>query len=136
MGDITTPATAAGVAAPSLLLLFIAHLGPELGPIALIAFAAAAGSLLPLMKRREGSRWDGIVYVATAVFLALVFVGPVAWACEKYFEVPASIALAPLAAVVGIYRDQLLEMLGNLVGGLPAVLSRGKPSAGGGRSGQ
>lgn len=127
----------AGTITFSLLVVFVAWLGPTVGPYALIAFAAGAGGLLALTKRREGTRLDGLLYLSTTVLLALFVVGPLAWACEKWLAVPANIALAPVAALLGMFRDQLLEILSHWLRGLPAALASLNPfSAGNGRSGQ
>lgn len=126
----------AGPVATSLLVVFIAWLGPVVGPYALIVFAAAAGCLVPLTRRKEGTRIDGVLYLITAVGLALVFVAPLAYALDRWASLPAHIVLAPLAAIVGIFRDQLLEAGGTWVAGLPAALANLNPFAGRGRSGQ
>ncbi|HYE70957.1 MAG TPA: hypothetical protein VD932_05465 [Aquabacterium sp.] len=119
-----------------LLAVFVLWLGPVVGPYALIAFAAAAGGLVALSKRGEGTRREGAIYLALTIGLCLVVVGPIAWGLDKWLDVPAHVAMAPVAALIGLFRDQLLSMLENALPGLPAALAKVFNLAGTGRSGQ
>lgn len=110
----------------SLVGVFVAWLGPVLGPYALIVFAAAAGSVLLLSSRKTDSphpRWHGVKFVALGSVIALLLTGPMVWAVEKYTAVPANIALIPVAFVLGLARDRLITLTEKLLDAIAARAS-------------
>src|SRR5687768_9942422 len=106
----------------SLVAIAAAALGPVLGPYALIAFAAAVGSLLALSREPAGTRLEGLRFILMGALLALVFTTPVVWAVEKYLDVPARIALVPVAAVLGAFRNHVLTLIKHALDAIPAAL--------------
>lgn len=95
----------------SLLGAVVAVLGPALGPYALIVFAAFVGCLFALGAEPTKTRTDGLKYMAMGVLAALLFTGPALWLVEKYLDVPAHIALTPVALALGACRNKLLEFM-------------------------
>lgn len=125
----------AGPISFSLLAIFIAWLGPVFGPYALILFAAGVGSLLALSRQSAGTRWEGVKYVALGSAITLLLTGPVVWAIETYFDIPARIAMVPVAFVLGAFRDQVLSLIKQALEWLPAAFGAVFNAAGRGRSG-
>lgn len=117
----------------SLVAIAAAVLGPVLGPYALIAFAAAAGSLLALSREPAGTRWEGVRYVLAGTLIALLFTTPAVWAMETYLQVPARIALVPIAAILGAFRNQVLSLIKLVLDQIPALVGAFLPGAGRGR---
>ena len=62
---------------------------------------------------------------AKAVFakkknLRLLLTGPLAWLVERYTEVPANIALIPVAVAIGVARTKLVPFIHKLLSALAA----------------
>lgn len=110
-------------AAPSftLLALFIAWLGPIVGPYALIIFAAVAGSGLALTVEKPTSRLEGLKFVALSTLVTLLLTGPLAWLVEKYTTVPANVALIPVAIVLSAARSRLLPLIHSALDAIAAA---------------
>lgn len=107
----------------SLLAAAVSLAGPVLGPYALIVFAAAVGSALALSVQEPMSRWQGLKFLAMGALIALLITGPLVWAVEKYLDVPANIALVPVAFALGAARNQLLSMVTSALGWFTAAAS-------------
>jgi hypothetical protein len=104
----------------TLLGIFIVWMGPTLGPYALIVFAALAGAGLALTVEKPGNWWDGIRFLALSTVIALLLTGPLAWLVERYTEVPANIALIPVAVAIGVARTKLVPFIHKLLSALAA----------------
>jgi hypothetical protein len=91
----------------SLLGAAVAVLGPVLGPYALIVFAAGIGAGLALSVEKPANRWEGFKFWLLATTIALILTGPCVWAVEHYSDVPANIALIPVAFVLGAARSHI-----------------------------
>lgn len=98
-----------------------AALGPVLGPISLIAFGAAAGSLLAMSKANTTSKMEAFKFVLVGVLIALAITSGAAWALERFFDIPANVALMPVAAVIGAARSSLLELMQKLLDVLASI---------------
>jgi hypothetical protein len=90
-------------------------LGPVLGPASLIAFGAVAGSLLAMGKSSIATRWEGFKFIFVGVFIALAITGFAAWTLERFFSIPSSVVLMPVAAVIGAARNALLTLMDKLL---------------------
>lgn len=106
----------------SLLALAIAALGPVLGPFSLIVFAAGAGAGLALSAQGVSSRWEGFRFWIFTTFIALLLTSPCVWIVAKLTDMPANIALIPVAFVLGAGRSQLLPFITKAFESIPAVL--------------
>lgn len=95
--------------------VIIAALGPVLGPALLITFGAVAGSLLAMSKAETMTRWQAARFLAVGVLVALTITGAVAWALERWLDVPTNVALMPVAAIIGAARTALLQVMDKLV---------------------
>lgn len=128
----------AGPVSFSLLAVAIAALGPVLGPYALIIFAAGIGAMVALSTHKadpEAPRWAGVKYVAMGTLIALMLTGPCIWLVMRLFpEVPANIALIPVAFVLGLARNKLVDLINLALDGIAAttgaIFNRG-PKGGG-----
>jgi len=120
----------------SLLAAFVAWLGPVLGPYALIVFAAGVGALLALTRQPTGTRLGGLAYVGMSSLIALLVTGPIVWAIEHYFQVPANIALIPVAFILGAFRDQVLAVTKQAIEWVPTAFGAILNPAGRGRGGE
>lgn len=114
----------------TLLNVFILWLGPILGPYLLIVFAAIAGAGLALQVEKPLNRWEGIKFLALSTLVALLLTGPLAWLVEKYTDVPANVALIPVAVVLGLARTRLAPLIHRLLDVLPAGASAASNTAG------
>lgn len=119
----------------SLLATAVAVLGPILGPYALIVFAAGVGAALALSVEKPTTRWEGLKFLATGTLLALLLTGPVVWAVTRYTEVPANIALIPVAFILGLGKAKLFSLVNLALDGLAAtagaIFNRGGQRGGG-----
>lgn len=95
--------------------VIIAALGPVLGPALLITFGAVAGSLLAMSKAETMTRWEALKFLGVGVLVALTITSAVAWALERWLEVPTNVALMPVAAIIGAARTALLQVMDRLV---------------------
>lgn len=103
--------------------VFIVWLGPVVGPYALIVFAALAGSALALTVEKPSSRWEGIKFLFMSTLIAVLLTGPFAYVVEKYTEVPANIALIPVAVGLGVARTKLVPFIHKLLDAIAAGVS-------------
>lgn len=101
-----------------------AVLGPILGPISLIAFGAVAGSLLAMGKASTESQWAGFKFVLVGVFIALAITGSVSWALEHFLNIPANVALMPVAAIIGAARNSILALMEKTLEVLSGLIAR------------
>lgn len=113
----------AGPISFSLFGIFVAALGPVLGPYVLIVFGAGVGAGLALSVHKPTTRWEGIKFWALATAIALLLTAPLVWAVDKYTAVPAEVALIPIAFVLGAAKPYLMKLISTVLEGLPAVLS-------------
>lgn len=100
-----------------------ALLGPILGPVALITFAAVAGSLLAMGKASTATRWEGFKFILVGVLIALAITGSVAWALEHFLSIPSYVALMPVAAIIGAARNSILTLMDKAVESLSTLLT-------------
>lgn len=121
----------------SLLAAAVALLGPVLGPYALIVFAAGVGCALVLSVEEMPTRWAGVRFIAIGMAVALLLTGPIVWAVTTYTDVPAHIALIPVAFCLGLARNQLIsfitQVLDAIAAGFSAALQAAANRRGGGR---
>ena len=99
----------------SLLATAIMVLGPTLGPYTMVLFAAGVGTAMALAAAPSMTRLEGIRFMAAGTMVALLLTSPVAWMIEKYTEVPAHIALIPVAFVLGLLRGRLYSLTNTLI---------------------
>lgn len=95
--------------------IIAAFLGPILGPMALVLFAAVMGGLLAMSKTPTPTRVEGIKFLAVGVGIAFVLTGAVVWAVERYTPIPGNIALAPVAFFIAAARGALLTLIDKAV---------------------
>ncbi|MDB5731040.1 MAG: hypothetical protein JWQ03_935 [Variovorax sp.] len=98
----------------SLLAAAIALLGPVLGPYALVVFAAGVGAAAALSKRppaESAPRWYGIKFLAMGTTVALLLTGPCIWVVTKYTDMPANIALIPVAFALGLAKTKFTDLI-------------------------
>ena len=117
-----TEPTSSGI---SLTVIFIALLGPLAGPYALIVFSALAGALWPLSAIPTPTRSDGAWLLFRCTVTAVLFTVFIAQALERFLQIPASEALAPVALIIGAMGngwrpvfDAVGAALGALIGKL------------------
>ena len=99
-------------------------LGPVLGPWALIVFGAVAGSLLSMSRTPTAGVLDAVKFIVVGVVLACAITGSVAWAAEKYLEIPGYITLVPVAFLIGAARDALATAAQGIVGAVSTFFNR------------
>jgi hypothetical protein len=104
----------------SLLAGAIALFGPVLGPYALIVFAAGVGAAIALSVEGTTDRWEGFKFWLLATGLALCLTSPVAWAVEHYTNIPANVALIPVAWVLGMARNHIVSIVKTLLDAIAA----------------
>lgn len=93
-----------------------AKIGPLIAPTVLIVFGAVAGSVWTMSKAETDGRWSGVRYVFVGVLLAMTITSFSAWMVEFFFKIPTSVALMPLAALIGARRDALLDLIDTAIG--------------------
>lgn len=101
-----------------------AALGPVLGPISLIAFGAVAGSLLAMSKANTPNKMEAFKFVLVGVLIALAITSAAAWLLERFFDIPANVALMPVAAVIGAARTSILTLMEQLVALASSLMSK------------
>lgn len=101
-----------------------AVLGPVLGPVSLITFGAVAGGMLAMSKASTQTRWDGFKFILVGVVIALAITGSVSWALEHFLKIPSSVALMPVAALIGAARNSILTLMDKAVESMSALLPR------------
>lgn len=109
-----------------------AVLGPVLGPLVLILFAAVMGGLLAMSRTTTATRWDGVKFLAVGVGISLVLTGAAVWAVEKYTPVPGNIALMPVAFVIAAARTSLLGLIETAITAAGSALTMFSNRKGGG----
>lgn len=109
----------------SLVALAAVGLGPVLGPYAVLLFAAGVGAGLALSVEKPAGLWRGFRFWLMATVIALLLTGPCVWAVEKATngQVPAHIALIPVAIVLGAAKPHLAALVKNLVDGFAAAVT-------------
>lgn len=105
-----------------LVAFIVALLGPVLGPLVLLVFAAAMGSLLAMSKTPTPTRWDGAKFIAVGVGISFVMSGLACWLVEKYTPIPGNVALMPVAFAIAASRNSVLVLIDKGVGALTAIL--------------
>jgi hypothetical protein len=109
--------------------VMITLLGPLLGPLALIVFAAIVGSALALSNAETMTKTEGCKFILVGVLLALAITSSAIWALERWLQIPSAVALMPVAVVIAAARNALLTLMDrvvNFLGDLLELLSRGK----------
>jgi hypothetical protein len=105
-----------------------ALLGPIIGPATLLAFGATAGSMLSMSRMPTlGEGWrktlNGAWFVLVGVLFALAIGGSMAYALERWAQVPVSVALMPIGAIIGAGRVAVLTLIDRLLSGLGDLLA-------------
>ena len=101
-----------------------AVLGPLLGPYALVAFSAAAGSLLALSRKATLTRPDGLRFIVVGMLISLVLTASVVWLIEKYTPIPSHISLMPVAFFLALGRCHLLTLMDKGADALGGLIER------------
>jgi len=111
---------------PAILIggLVATALGPIVGPLALIAFGAFVGSLLAMAKAPTETKLQAVWFVIVGILIALVLTGAVAWALEYFFQIPSSVALMPIAAIIAAARMAILNLMDRLVDLFGSILTK------------
>lgn len=86
-------------------------LGPVLGPLALLLFAAVMGSMLAMGRVATMTRMEGLKFILVGVGISLVLTGFAVWLVEKYTAIPGNIALMPVAFMISASRNALLGLM-------------------------
>jgi len=100
-----------------------ALLGPVLGPLAFVLFAAVMGGLLAMSRTTTTTRWDGFKFLAVGVGISFVLTGLVVWAVQEYTPVPGNIALMPVAFLIAASRNSLLDLIDKAIEAAGSFLS-------------
>ncbi|MGE4243705.1 hypothetical protein [Ramlibacter sp.] len=106
----------------SLLALAVAFLGPVIGPYALLVFAACFGAALALSAQDAGTRMAGIRFVVGGVVLALLLTGPLVYLVHRFTDVPGNIAFVPVAFILGVGRNLVVDFIRKAFDALAAAL--------------
>jgi hypothetical protein len=126
--------TEPGPASFSLFAAFVAVLGPVLGPYALIVFAAGVGAAMALSTNAPTTRLEGAKFLAMGTLLAIVLTSPCVWLVTHYTDVPANIALIPVAFVLGLAKAKLFTLINLALDGMAAtagaIFNRGQRGGG------
>ncbi len=93
----------------------VSLLGPTIGPSALLIFAAVIGAALAMSKERGKdeapmTRWEGVKYIALGACVSLVLTGLCVYLVQRYTDIPANIALMPLAFFIALSRGELVGL--------------------------
>lgn len=110
------PAASAG--AVGLTAALIALAGPVVGEYSAILFCSFIGAMWALSGRSQSEhlpRAEGAWFVARMMGTAVVFSGSVAWAIERYWNVPAHLALAGVAFFIAFMGDRWREIVSDVV---------------------
>lgn len=124
------PTTTSG--AVSLTVLFIAVLGPMVGPYALIVAAAIAGATWPLSAAKTQG-WTGMWLLFRCAITAIVLTAFLASLLERMWSVPVSDSLAPVALVIGALGNgwqPVFSAIGDAMGGFIRRKGNGDSNAG------
>nr|WP_319566322.1 hypothetical protein [uncultured Rhodoferax sp.] len=101
-----------------------AVLGPILGPVSLITFGAVAGSMLAMGKASTQTRLEGAKFILVGILIALAITGSVSWVLERFLSIPSSVALMPVAAIIGAARNSILALMDRAVESFSALITR------------
>ena len=101
-----------------------AALGPLLGPFSLVAFSAAAGSLLALSRTSTQSRLEGLRFVLIGMLISLVLTASVVWLVNYHTSIPGHVSLMPVAFFLALGRSHLLALMDKLAGALGGLIDR------------
>jgi hypothetical protein len=113
MSEPTTPAiVAAGVAMGG--VAGIAQSMPQIADISMICIAAIAGGAVQLstMAHTDGApytKWQAAWYLLVTAGMALALTGVVAYAGERFFNLPHAITGMPIAFLIGARREWVLR---------------------------
>lgn len=110
-----------------------AILGPVIGPLVLLLFAAVMGGLLAMSRTVTASRWEGFKFLMMGVGIAFVLTGSAVWLLEKFTSVPGNIALMPVAFVISAARGSMLSIIDKAVDAMGTFLSAFASRKGGGQ---
>lgn len=111
--------------------LIAAALGPVLGPLVLLMFAAVMGALLAMGRIETMTRMEGLKFVLVGVGISLVLTGFAVWLVETYTAIPGNIALMPLAFVIAAARNSLLGLIDKALDAIATFLNAFANSRGG-----
>lgn len=100
-----------------------AALGPVLGPMVLLLFAAVMGGLLSMSSTATTTRWEGFKFLAVGVGISFVLTGAAVWALQTYTPIPGNIAFMPVAFVIAAARTKLMGLIDLAIGALGALLT-------------
>lgn len=100
-----------------------ALLGPVLGPLAFVLFAAVMGGLLAMSRTTTTTRWEGFKFLAVGVGISFVLTGLVVWAVQEYTPVPGNIALMPVAFLIAASRTSLMGLIDKAIEAAGSFLS-------------
>ena len=101
-----------------------ALLGPVLGPLVMLLFAAVMGGLLAMGRTSTHTRWEGVRFLAVGVGISLVLTGLAVWLVERYTTVPGNIALMPVAFIIAASRNSLLGFIERALESLASFIPR------------
>lgn len=92
--------TVTTVSSVSLMLLFVAALGPTAGPWALIVASSIGGSMWPLLGTPTATRADSLLLMLRCAIVSLTATSLIAGFLERTYGVPVSESLAFVALVL------------------------------------
>lgn len=115
------PTSSAGV---SLIVLSVALLGPLAGPYALIVFAALAGALWPLSASATQTRADGAWLLLRCTLTAIALTAFIASGLDKFWAIPASDALAPVALIIGALGNGWRHVFASVATAIGAIIGK------------
>lgn len=98
MAEPTTTTAAAGL---SLTALAVGLFGPQVGPYALIAFAALSGAMWPLSAAETGTRAAGAWLLLRCALTGIMLTGLLASLAERWLDLRPNESLAFVAFFVG-----------------------------------
>lgn len=102
----------------SLTAFAVALLGPLAGPYSAIVFAALAGSLWPLSSTDGLTRTSGAWLLARCVLTATVLTSTASAILAKYYDLPPTELLSPVAFFLGALGNgwkPVLSAVANLI---------------------
>lgn len=113
---MTEPPLSTG--AVGLTAALIALAGPVVGEYSAILFCSFIGAMWALSGRNPADhlpRAEGAWFVFRMMGTSVVFSSVIAWAIEKYWDVPAHLALAGVAFFIAFVGDRWREILAGLI---------------------
>ena len=115
------PTAASGI---SLTVIAVALLGPLAGPYALIVFSALAGALWPLSASATQTRIDGAWLLLRCTLTAILLTVFIAQGLDKFWEIPATEALAPVALIIGAMGNGWRPVFAAIGAAISAVIGK------------